>query len=227
MNLDEVLKKLRKMGNQESRKGMDRYGINTKNALGISIYKLRPFSKEIGRDHSLALKLWKTKIHEARLLAAFIDEPEKVTEKQMESWVEDFNSWDIVDLTVSDLFDKTPFAWKKAVEWTSRNGEFVKRAGFVFMAALAVHDKKAPDSKFTKFFPLIKKHSTDERNFVKKAVNWALRGIGKRNLSLNKQAIKLAEEIKKIDDKTARWIASDALRELQSEKVQKRLNKLS
>ena len=223
MKADEVVKKLKKLENNSNKTGMARYGINTENAFGISIYVLRPMAKEIGKDHKLALQLWKTKIHEVMILAAFIDEPEKVTEKQMESWVRDFNSWDVVDLTCSDLFDKTPFAWKKAVEWSARKEEFVKRAGFTLMAALAVHDKKAPDREFMKLFPIIKRESTDERNFVRKAVNWALRNIGKRNKNLNKEAIKLAKEIQKIDDKTARWIASDALRELIGEKVQKRL----
>ena len=171
----------------------------------------------------LAHDLWKTKIHEARILAGMIDEPEKVTEKQMEQWVKEFNSWDLCDQLCGNLFDKTRFAYKKIFEWSKREEEFVKRAGFVLIATLSVHDKRAKDKKFEQFFPIIKKHSIDERNFVKKAVNWALRQIGKRNISLNKKAIKVAREIQRIDSKSAQWIASDALRELKSEKVQKRL----
>jgi len=180
-------------------------------------------AKRIGKDHAVAAGLWSTEIHEARLLAGFIDDPEKVTEKQMESWAADFDSWDIVDQVCSSLFDKTPFAYAKAVEWSSREEEFVKRAGFVLMAALSVHDREAPDKAFTKFLPTIKREATDERNFVKKAVNWALRQIGKRDLVLNAAAVKIAKEIQKIDSKSARWIASDALRELESDKVRKRL----
>jgi len=223
--IKKILKELKKKGSKKNKEGMVRFGINTKNAFGTNVYDTRKIAKKYKFDHELALGLWNTNFHEARLLAGFIDEPEKVTEKQLEKWVKDFNSWDLCDLVCSNLFDKTVFAWKKAVEWTKRKKEFEKRAGFVLMCCLAVHDKKAEDKKFEKFFPLIKKHSTDERNFVKKAVNWALRQIGKRNLKLNKKAIKLGKEIKKIDSKTAKWIASDALRELESEKIQKRLKK--
>lgn len=222
MNYEQVMKKLKSMENRKNKEGMARFGIKTDKALGISLYELRPLAKKIGKNHKLAQKLWASKIHEARMIAAFIDEPEKVTEKQMEKWVKDFDSWDICDNTCFSLFDKTPYAYKKAVEWSKRKEEFVKRAAFAMMAALAVHDKKADDKKFEKFFPIIIRESTDERNFVKKAVNWALRQIGKRNKALNKKVIKVAKEIRKKDSKSARWIASDALRELTSEKVQKR-----
>jgi len=223
MKHKKILKRLKSLSNPEALAGMGRFGINIENALGISIYTLRPMAKEIGKDHKLAQQLWSSGIHEARILASFIDEQDKVTEKQMEDWVKDFDSWDVCDLVCGNLFDKTDFAYRKAVEWSSRKEEFVKRSGFVLMATLSVHDKKAVDKEFEKFFPIIKRESTDERNFVKKAVNWALRQIGKRNISLNKKAIKIAKEIKKIDSKSGRWIASDAIRELTSEKVQKRL----
>ena len=223
MNYEQILKKLKSMENKKNKEGMARFGINTKRAYGVSIYDLKPMAKKMGRNHKLAQKLWASKIHEARMLAAFTDEPDKVMEKQMEKWVKNFDSWDICDQTCTYLFDKTPYAYKKAVEWSKRKEEFVKRAGFVMMAALSVHDKKAKDKQFEKFFPIIVRESTDERNFVKKAVNWALRQIGKRNKVLNKKAIKIAKEIKKKDSKAARWIASDALKELTSEKVQKRL----
>lgn len=219
----EVLRKLKKLGSKRDRQGMARFGINTENAYGVSLYKVRPLAKEIGKDHKLALELWKSCIHEARILASIIDDPAKVTETQMERWVKDFDSWDVCDQVLSNLFDKTKFAYKKAFEWSKREEEFVKRAGFVMMACLAVHDKQAADKDFENFFPVIIREATDERNFVRKAVNWALRGIGKRNKNLNKKAIATAEKIQKIDSKSARWIASDALRELTSEKVQQRL----
>ena len=222
MEYDQVMKKLMSMENEKDKAGMARFGIKTEKALGISLYELRPLAKKIGKNHKLAQKLWASKIHEARMLAAFIDEPDKVTEKQMERWVKDFDSWDICDQACSSLFDKTPYAYKKAVEWSRRKEEFVKRSGFVLMAALSVHDKKAKDKDFEKFFPILIRESTDERNYVRKAVNWALRQIGKRNKALNKKAIKVDKEIRKKDSKAARWIASDALRELESEKVRKR-----
>jgi len=225
MKYEEVIKELRSLENPENVKGMARYGINPKNNLGVSIYKLRPIAKEIGKDHDLALKLWASGIHDARLLACFIDDPSKVTGKQMNSWAKDFDSWDICDQACTSLFDLTPLAREKIFEWAEREEEFIKRGAFSLIAGLSVHDKKASDKEFEQFSLLVKKHSTDERNYVKKAVNWALRNIGKRNMSLNKKAIKVAREIQKIDSKSARWIASDAIRELTSEKVQKRLEK--
>ncbi len=221
--LAQVIEEMESLASAKDREGMARFGIKTDKALGISVYVIRKMAKDIGHDHKLAQALWKTGIHEARMLAAFVDEPGKVTEKQMERWVKDFDSWDICDQTCAHLFDRTPFAYAKAFEWSRREEEFVRRSGFVLMCALAVHDKKAPDSKFRKFFPVIKKYSFDERNFVKKAVNWALRQIGKRNKALNREAIKVAEDIKKSDAKPARWIANDALRELRSPAVRKRL----
>jgi len=225
MQYEEILKRLNSLANPENVAGMTRFGINPKGTLGISLYTLRPMAREICKDHKLARQLWKSGIHEARILAGMVDEPEKVTEKQMESWVRDIDSWDVCDQVCSNLFDKTSFAYDKAVEWSSRKEEFVKRSGFVLMACLAVHDKKADNEVFESFFPIIKREAHDERNFVKKAVNWALRQIGKRNLALNRKAVKAAKEIQKMDSKSARWIASDALRELTGEKVQKRLKK--
>jgi len=223
MRLEQILEELRSRANPKNVEGMARFGISTEGTLGISIYDLRPMAKRIGKDHKLAAELWSSGVHEAKLLAGFIDEPDKVTEKQMESWASDFDSWDVVDQVCSSLFDQTGFAYPKAVEWSKRKEEFVKRAGFVLMAALSVHDKNASDKVFEEFFPIIKRESVDERNYVKKAVNWALRQIGKRNIALNKRAIKAGEEISKIDSKSARWIAADALRELRSDKVRNRL----
>lgn len=222
--VEEIIKKLKKLSSPKNVKGMARFGIKPNKALGISIPNLRKLAKEIGKNHKLALLLWRSGVHEARILAGLIDEVDKVTEKQMDSWIKDFDSWDVCDLVCANLFDKTPFAFKKAIEWTKRKREFEKRAGFALMACLAWHDKKAGDNKFLKFFPAIKRESVDERNYVKKAVNWALRQIGKRNRNLNKEAIKIALLIQNKESKSARWIANDALRELKSEAVQKRLS---
>ncbi len=224
-NAEEIITHLKSLANPDNVAGMGRYGISTENALGISIYTLRPLAKEIGRDHELALALWESGIHEARLLAAYVDDPSMVSEDQMERWALDLDSWDVCDQVCSSLFDSTPFAYQKAFEWSEREEEFVKRAGFVLMAALSVHDKKSPDERFEQFFPIILREATDERNFVKKAVNWALRQIGKRSRYLNELAIQTAQEIQGIDSRSARWIASDALRELTGEKVRKRLEK--
>jgi len=223
MEPSEIIKQLKSMGKPENVKGMARYGINPNNNYGVSIYQLRPMAKEIGQNHSLALKLWQTGVHDARLLAVFIENPLEVTSGQMDSWANDFDSWDICDQACTSLFDQTNFAWDKIFEWSKRDEEFVKRAAFSLIAGLSVHDKKADDKKFEQLIPLIKKNSTDERNYVKKAVNWAIRNIGKRNMSLNKKMIKLSEEILEMDSKTARWIAKDAIRELTSEKIQKKI----
>jgi 3-methyladenine DNA glycosylase AlkD len=204
-----ILKRLRSLGNEKNRAGMARFGIETKNVYGISIPDLRKLAKEIGINHQLALKLWDSGIHEAMLLACFVDDPEKVTQLQMEQWAKDFNSWDISDQCCGNLFDKTKYARKKALQWSRRDEEFVKRAGFVLMAALSVHDKHAGDTEFVKFLPFIQKGSCDERNFVRKAVNWALRQIGKRNRFLNKKAIETAKTIAHADSQTAKWIASE------------------
>ena len=223
--LREIVAELESQANPENIAGMARYGINSKNTLGVSIPRLRAMAKRIGTDHALALELWASGIHEARMLAGFIDDPAMVTETQIERWAKDFDSWDVCDQVCSNLFDRTPFAAAKAVEWSEREEEFVKRAGFVLMAALAVHDKKAPDGRFRGFLPLIAREAADERNFVKKAVNWALRQIGKRSRPLNAAAIASAKRIRKMDSRAARWIAADALRELESEAVQGRLGR--
>ncbi len=222
MQYRQVLKKLRSLSEPAAVKGMARFGINTKNAYGVSVPNLRKIAREIGTDHTLAQQLWASRIHEARILASMIDDPKEVREEQMEEWVRDFDSWDVCDQCCGNLFDKTEFVFQKAVEWSKKDEEFVKRAGFVLMAAFAVHDKEANDKEFVKFLPIIKREATDERNFVKKAVNWALRQIGKRNLNLNRMAIKAAKEIQQLDTRAAKWIASDALRELTSETIQRK-----
>ncbi|MGA8905726.1 MAG: DNA alkylation repair protein [Candidatus Bathyarchaeia archaeon] len=223
MDRNDVLKRLKSHSNPEAVKGMARFGINPNNTYGVSIPTLRKIARELGRNHSLSLELWESGIHEARILASMIDIPEKVTATQMDKWVRDFDSWDVCDQSCSNLFDKTKAAYQKAVEWSLRHEEFTKRAGFALMAALAFHDKKASNAKFLKFLKAIKREATDERNFVRKAVNWALRQIGKRNLELNRAAVRTAKQIRKMPSKSARWIASDALRELTSTSMQKRL----
>lgn len=223
MEANEVLRRLKSHSNPEAVKGMARFGINPRKTYGVSIPVLRALAKELGKNHTLALQLWNSGVHEARILASMIDLPDRVTNKQMETWVEDFDSWDVCDQCCSNLFDKTKAAHQKSYEWSSRHEEFVKRAGFALMAALAAHDREARNAKFLKLLKAIKNEATDERNFGRKAVNWALRGIGKRNLSLNRAAITTAKAIQKMDSPAARWIASDALRELTSEAVQKRL----
>jgi len=225
MGCEEILKQLKSLYNPDAVAGMARFGINATNTYGVSIPVLRKMAKQIGKNHLLAEKLWNSGIHEARILAPLIDPPETVTERQMETWVKDFDSWDVCDQCCSNLFDKTKFAHKKALEWSKRREAFVKRAGFVLMATLAVHDKETDNQKFLRFLPVIKREATDERNFVKKAVNWALRQIGKRNSALNKIAIQTAKQIEKMDSKSARWIASDAIRELTHRAIQKKFQR--
>jgi 3-methyladenine DNA glycosylase AlkD len=227
LNMDkryaEILRKLGSLGNAEAVKGMALFGIKSARVYGVSAPDLRRIAKETGKDHTVAQSVWASGIYEARIVACMIDDPGKVSEKQLERWVRDFDSWAVCDGCCSTLFDKTEFAYRKAAEWSGRREEYVKRAGFVLMATLAVHDKEAGDEKFLEFLPIIKREAVDERNYVKKAVNWALRQIGKRNLNLNKSAVKTAEDIHKVDSRAAKWISSDALRELTSAAVQERL----
>jgi len=224
MDYEEIIKRLESLKNPKNVEGMARFGIRPKTKVfGIPIPETRKLAKQIGKNHELALKLWDSNIHEAQILAGYIEEPKKITEKQFEKWVKSFDSWDIVDQVCSSALDKTNFAQKKIFELANRKEEFVKRTAFTLICCLTVHDKKMPDKEFIKFFPLIKKASTDERNFVKKAVNWALRQIGKRNKNLNAKAIKLAKEIQMIDSKSAKWIANDAIRELTDKRVNIRI----
>ena len=220
---NEIIQLLKSKENPTNLTGMARYGINTDKAFGINLPTLRAIAKGLGRNHELALELWKTGYHEARLIAAFIDEPTKVTIHQMNEWARDFDSWDVCDQACSTLFDKTPFAYDMAHTWSKEKSEFVKRAGFVMMAALAVHDKKSPDEKLLQFLPVIERESHDERNFVRKAVNWALRQIGKRSWFLRGCAIVTGEKIAQQGSKNARWIAADALRELHDPKITARI----
>ncbi|MDI6644942.1 MAG: DNA alkylation repair protein [Methanobacteriaceae archaeon] len=223
MKYEEVIKELELLSNPEDVNGMSRFGINPEKTYAVRIPQLRQIAKKIGKNHEMAHRLWDAGYRETRIIASIIEDPKLVTEKQMEEWVLDFETWDICDQCCMNLFRKTPFAYDKIYQWSQRDEEFVKRASFTLIATLAVHDKKASDDTFEKFFPIIIRESGDGRNFVKKAVNWALRQIGKRNIQLNKKAIETAEKIQKIDNKTAKWIAKDALRELTSDKIQKRI----
>lgn len=225
MSVKEIILLLEKKSDPEKKKGMQRFGINPDNTLGVSMPDITAISKKYKRNHDLALKLWDTEIHEARILAALVDDHKSVTEKQMESWVADFDSWDVCDQVIMKLFDKTPFSWQKAIQWAKRDEEFVKRAGFAMMASLALHDKNAPNDKFDNFFEIIIQKSEDNRNFVKKAVNWALRQIGKRNHNLRQKALDTSKKILGFDTKAGNWIARDAIRELEDPKTIERIDK--
>ena len=223
MDCATILKTLKAHSNPKNVGGMARFGINPLNTLGVPIPILRKMARKVGKDHRLASELWSSGIHEARILASMVDDPKLVTEKQMDRWAKDFDSWDVCDQVCSNLFRDTPFGWPKALEWSGKAQEFVKRAGFVLMAVLPVREKKAGDERFERFLPIIEREANDERNFVRKAVNWALRQIGKRNKHLNKKAVATAKRIARLDSKSARWIARDALRELEGDAVQRRL----
>lgn len=214
-------------GHAEKRnvEGMARFGIVSNDIYGVSKPKLDQIVRRIGKNHQLGLDLWNTGNHDARLLGMLISEPQRVTAVQMERWVRDFDSWDVCDGTCCHLFVDAAPAWQKALAWTERKKEFEKRAGFALGAYLAIHDKSAADAPFRKFLEAIEREAWDERNFVRKAVNWALRNIGKRNLRLNRDAIATAERIRCAGTPAARWVATDALRELKSEAVQKRLRR--
>lgn len=221
--LEQVVARLKALAKPENVEGMKRFAVGGKHTLGVSIPDLRKTAKEIGTDHKLAAGLWKTGIHEARILASMVDDPSRVSERQIEQWVGGFDSWDVTDQVCMNLFEKTSFAWDKAIEWTRREPEFEKRAGFALMACLGWHDKKSPASRFKPFFPAIEAASDDERNFVKKAVSWAIRNMGKRDKALHTLCVACAKRIEKRESKAARWIARDVLRELTSEKVLARL----
>lgn len=216
---------LKRHGEKRNVEGMARFGIRAKKVCGVSKPKLDEIAKRIGKNHALGLKLWNTGIHDARLLGVLISEPRLVTSRQMERWVRDFDNWDVCDGSCCHLFVDAKPAWKKAFTWSRRRREFEKRAGFALAAFLAVHDKAAGDAGFRKFLKVIECEAWDERNFVKKAVNWALRNIGKRNRRLNREAIATAERIRREGTRAGRWIAADALRELRSQAVQQRLRR--
>ena len=224
-DVESALAWLKRHATKRTRDGMARYAIPSDNALGVSVADIRVLAKRLGRNHELAAGLWNTGVYEARMLTAFVDEPKKVTRAQMDRWCRDFDSWGICDTLCFHLFDKTPFAWEKARQWSGSQREFVKRAGFALMASLVVHDKAAPGPQFLPLLPLIEQGAHDGRNFVKKAVNWALRCIGKRDRALNLAAVAVAERLAQSKEASCRWVGKDALRELASPKVRSRLTR--
>jgi 3-methyladenine DNA glycosylase AlkD len=212
--VETILAQLERKGSKRGVAGMARYGIVARKAFGVSVGDMRLMAKKIGRDHALAAKLWKTGWQESRMLSVLIDDPALVTSRQMDAWVRDFENWADCDTACFHLFDKTPLAWKKIDQWSTRKEEFVKRASFALLASVALHDKKAPDAPFVKSLKLIERAANDDRNFVKKGVSWALRGIGHRNAKLRAAALKTAGKLAKSDVASARWIGKDAQRDL-------------
>ncbi|MDP6156372.1 MAG: DNA alkylation repair protein [Candidatus Thermoplasmatota archaeon] len=225
MNLIDILAKLKGLGTAKAIEGMARFGITPDRTFGVSMPNLRKIGKEIGVDHDLARQLWEAGYRETRILASIIDDPLLVTEGQADAWIKDFDYWEICDQCCMNLFWRLPFADKKAIEWSKRENEFEKRAGFALMACFGWKDKTADNERFKKFYPAMIRESNDERTLVKKAISWALRNIGKKNPELNREAIEIGEEVQKLDSSAAKWIASDVLRELTSEKIQERLKK--
>jgi len=220
-----VLRELKSLADPKVRAKMAYFGVNVPKAHGISTPVLHALAKRIGKDHRLAQDLWAAGIHEARILATLIGESKKVTAAEMDRWVRDFDAWDVVDAACCYLYAHAKPAWNKAAAWSRRREEFVKRASFSLIAYLSYKDKAAANARFVRFLRVIEREAHDERNFVKKAINWALRNIGKRNLRLNREAIRAAERIRRQDSRSTRWIAADALRELKSAAVQKRLQR--
>jgi 3-methyladenine DNA glycosylase AlkD len=220
-----VLRELRRLADPRVREKLAYFGVNVPKAHGISTPVLHALARRIGKDHDLAKQLWDSGIHEARILAALIGESTKVTVGEMDRWASSFDAWDVVDSVCCYLYAFAAPAWSKTDAWSRRDEEFVKRAAFSLAAYLSYKDKEAPDERFEKFLQVIEREAHDDRNFVRKAVNWALRNIGKRNLRLNRAAIRAAERIRLQDSRSARWIAADALRELRSDAVQARLRR--
>jgi 3-methyladenine DNA glycosylase AlkD len=216
MPVQEIIELLKDKANPAYLAGMQRFGIDATYAIGVKLPELRKLARIIKKDHKLALELWDTRLHEARILASMIDDPAQVTEQQIDNWTKDFYSWDLCDQVCGNLFDRTSFAIAKAIEFSSHEDEFVKRAGFVLMAEYAIHHKTVADDIFIKLFPIMEREAWDNRNFVKKALNWALRQIGKRNNFLKRLAIQTAQNILKQDHKPAKWIANNALAEVTS-----------
>jgi len=215
LSLDEILTRLNTLADPHNVEGQQRFGIRAAGQLGVSMPQVRALAKGRQRSHELALELWATNIHEARILASLVDEPQALTREQMEAWVKDFDSWDVCDQVCMNLFGPHPLGTEMALAWPRRSEEFVRRAGFVLMAVQAVHRKDMPDAAFEPYFPLMLCYAIDERNFVRKAVNWALRQIGKRDPALRERAIVTARQMLEIDSSSARWVARDALRELE------------
>ena len=209
----EILREMRALADPAALEGMARFGIDTSSSLGLNTPTIRAIARRVGKDQALAEKLWDSGVREARILASMVADPRAITRSTMDRWVRDFNSWDVCDSCCCDLFDRTPFVWQKIPKWAADKREYVRRAAFSTLACAAVHDKTADDQRFLDGLVLVEKYAIDHRNFVRKAVNWALRNIGKRNTRLLPAAIACAERVRAQDSKAARWIAADALRE--------------
>lgn len=218
-----ALEWMKRHSSKSTREGMARYGLPSDKACGVSVANMQALAKRLGRSHELAAALWDTDCYEARMVSSFVDEPARVTPAQMDRWCRDFDDWGICDTVCFHLFDRTPHAWAKVAQWSDKRGEFLKRAAFALAACLALHDKAAPNKNFLAMLPLIAKGPQDERNFVKKGVSWALRSIGRRNLTLNTAALPVAEPLAESPQAAARWVGKDALRELTSSAVMRRL----
>lgn len=222
-SLERILRQLRTHADPAAVAGMARYGIRPARPLGVTVSTLRVMAKGIGTDHRLAVRLWKSGIHEARILATLVTDPDEMTEVQIEEWVRQIDSWDLCDQCCANAFAWSPLAERKCLEWSSQEGEYVKRAAFSLMARLAVGNKSAQEKMFIRFLRIISREASDDRNYVRKSVNWALRQIGKRSLSLHRHAVATAREISRINTPSARWIARDALRELTSVQILQRI----
>lgn len=222
--VDETLRWLEKRGTKANRDGMARFGIVADKVYGVSMATMKSQAKKLGKDHDLALALWDTGWYEARILTSFVDEPLRVTPAQMDRWARGFDNWGICDSICFHLFDKTPHAWSKIEQWSKRDDEFVKRGAFALLAAVALHDKKAPDAPFMKSLKLVEKAADDERNFVKKGVSWALRSIAHRNKAMHSASLALAEKLAASDDKTKRWIGKDVLKDITRPMILKKIS---
>jgi 3-methyladenine DNA glycosylase AlkD len=225
MTVPEILAWLERKGTKRNREGMARYAIVAPKAFGVSVGDLRALGKKLGPDQKLAEALWKTGWYEARMLAAFVADPERTTPALMDRWARDFDNWAICDHACFHLFDRTPHAWRKIRQWSGRREEFVKRAAFALLASVALHDKKGPDAPFLAALPLVERAASDERNFVKKGVSWALRGVGRRNTALHGPSVALARRLAASESPAARWVGKDAYRELTSAAVVRRLKR--
>jgi 3-methyladenine DNA glycosylase AlkD len=223
--VESALAALEKMSTRRDRDNLKRFGITAGRAFGVSMANVQALAKRLGRSHELAAALWDTGWYEARLLTSFVDEPARVTPGQMDRWCRDFDNWGICDTVCFHLFDRTPHAWKKVEQWHDKRAEFVKRAAFVLLASLALHDKRAPDTRFVEGLAFIEAAGSDERNFVKKGVSWALRLIGRRNQALNIQAVGVARQLAASPDPAARWVGKGAVKELTSPLVMRRLGR--
>ena len=224
---EQVIEQLRARAKPDQLAGMARFGLTGEKRLGVAVPEMREIAKEVGHDQALSLALWQTGIIDAMIVASMVGVPSLVTEAQMAAWVLDFRSWDVCDQVCMNLFEKTPHAWSKIVEWSSREEEYVKRAAFALVACLAWHDKEAPNEAFVGLLPLILDAAADDRNMVKKAVSWALRNVGKRNPSLNEWALQTARALREMESRPARWIGSDAVRDLTSEATARRFAKMA